>query len=216
MCMTPLLFLWLWRNSKWADHFYFLPAKHLSAACSLYLVRLVWFFFRSHRWQWGVGLWRWNPLTFQWKPVRHDSWLSFHCDAAAYIHTSCFPVNDVNTVCIIISSPFIPYSSFPQQPSSAPEICEYILYPVPLKWHVNRRQYFPLSQWFEPFYILNWCVPPLFVDFSHDVSVLLYMRISPSCLPHPPIYCSPSLAAYGHVGAQHTLSDANLEDFHTQ
>ena len=47
---------------------FYLPAKHLSSACILRLIKLI-CFSHSHRRQWGVGMWRWDPLTLQWKPV---------------------------------------------------------------------------------------------------------------------------------------------------
>lgn len=56
-----------------------------------------------------------------------------------------FDLCGTQCVYIIIFCLIILYSSFSRQTTSMPEMCEYILYSVLLKWKHENRRYFPLS-----------------------------------------------------------------------
>lgn len=137
-----------------------------------------------------------------------------------------------HTVDIINFFLFILHSNFTSQTASMPEMCEYILYPVLLKWkHENRRCFFPLlAFWFSGCFMLCidvwqtvtclWCA---LLPCSLLTPYLFCLTVPPQLFPHPSLTYPPAsalhvfaLPACSHVSAQHTLSDANLEDLHTQ
>lgn len=127
--------LWLWRNSMWTENSFLFLACQTSVISRHSALNHTDLFFHSHRWQRRVGLWRWDPLTLQWKPVR----LSFIVGGLPKRTFTSTPSLSTmwfmwHTAHVIIFCLIISFSSFPQQTASMPEMCEYILCRVLLKW----------------------------------------------------------------------------------
>lgn len=154
-------------------------------------------FFHSHRWQWRVGLWRWDPLSLQWKPVRLTSCMVFIVAWPLKSEFKSFPLKDmIKCMCrrtyiliFCVSHSIVPS---PCRLSHCPRCVSTFYIQSFLKWKPENRRcfFFPLLSafWFSGCFML--CI-----DIWQIVTCLWCALLPCRFLtPHPPLLCLTVLA----------------------